>query len=91
MTALCIGTPVVATRIACEGLDTADGENVLLADDPATFVQAMARVMSDPDCAARLGTNGRVTAERTYSWDVVGSKLRSTYLRLAGRDGGAAA
>ena len=86
-----MGTPVVATRIVCESLDAVDGENVLLADDPAAFVQAMARVMSDPDCAARLGSNGRATAERTYSWDVVGSKLRSTYLRLAGRDGAAAA
>lgn len=80
-----MGTPVVATRIAGEGLDAVDDENVLLADDPATFVRAMARVMTDSNRAARLGANGRATAERTYSWDVVGNKLRSTYLHLARR------
>ena len=80
-----MGTPVVATRIACEGLDAVHGENVLLADEPAAFVQAMSRVMTDRDFAARLGANGRATAEHTYSWDVVGKHLRSTYLDLAGR------
>lgn len=79
-----MGTPVVATRIACEGLDAVHGENVLLADEPASFVQAMSRVMTDRAFAARLGANGRATAERTYSWDVVGRHLRTAYLDLIG-------
>jgi glycosyltransferase involved in cell wall biosynthesis len=80
-----MGAPVVATRLACEGLQAVDGENILLADDPQAFVGAMARVMSDRALSARLGSAGRLTAERTYSWDVIGKRMRDLYLDLAGR------
>ncbi len=74
-----MGMPVVATSIACEGLDAVIGENILVADDVAGFVGAVSRVLGDPGLGARLGAGGRATVERTYSWNVLGTKLRRLY------------
>jgi glycosyltransferase involved in cell wall biosynthesis len=74
-----MGMPVVATSIACEGLDAVPGENILVADDVAGFVAAVSRVLADPALGARLGAAARTTVERTYSWNVLGAKLRRLY------------
>ena len=80
-----MGMPVVATSIACEGLDAVHGENILVADDVAGFVRETARVLADPALGARLGAAARATAEREYSWDVLGMKLRRQYHRAIAR------
>jgi glycosyltransferase involved in cell wall biosynthesis len=77
-----MGAPVVATRIACEGLAAIDGQNVLMADEPEDFVAATGRVLGDRGLAAHLGAGGRAVVERTYSWDIVGARLRSLYLEI---------
>ncbi len=74
-----MGAPVVATRAASEGLDAVHGENILLADDAEDFVQATAEVLRDRSLAARIGAGGRASVEKTYSWNVVGARLRSLY------------
>ena len=74
-----MGMPVVATSIACEGLEAVPGENILVADDVAGFVGAVSRVLAEPGLGARLGAGGRATVERTYSWNVLGKKLRRLY------------
>ena len=77
-----MGKAVVATTIGCEGLEAQDGENILIRDDPAEFSQAVLQVLGDRTLRARLGRNGRATAESTYSWEVVGEGLRGAYRRL---------
>jgi glycosyltransferase involved in cell wall biosynthesis len=74
-----MGMPVVATGIACEGLDAVPGENILVANDVAGFVEAVSRVLTEPALRARLGAGGRATVERTYSWNVIGANLRRLY------------
>ena len=74
-----MGMPVVATRIASEGLEAVHGENILMADDGAGFVRQVARVLAEPGLGARLGAAGRATVERVYSWNVLGTKLRRQY------------
>lgn len=55
--AFACGRPVVSTRIGAQGLAVADGENILLADDPADFAQACAKVLADATLSARLVEN----------------------------------
>ena len=50
-----------------------------MADDVAGFVGAVSRVLAEPGLGARLGAGGRATVERTYSWNVLGKKLRRLY------------
>jgi len=78
-----MGKPVVTTSIGCEGLAAVDGENVLIRDDPRDFAKAVLAVLEDEALARRLGDAGRATAERDYSWDVIGRQLIETYLNVA--------
>lgn len=74
-----MGAPVVATRAASEGLDAVHGENILLADDADEFVRATAQVLQDRALASRIGAGGRAAVEKTYSWNVVGARIRGLY------------
>jgi glycosyltransferase involved in cell wall biosynthesis len=63
------GKPVVATPLAAEGLEAEDGVNILLAEQPARFVAAISGLLRDSNDRQRLGTNGRQTFERLYTWE----------------------
>lgn len=53
-TAMSHGLPVVATRIAAEGMFLEDERNVLIADDTDSFVAAVLRLYDDPALWLRL-------------------------------------
>jgi glycosyltransferase involved in cell wall biosynthesis len=57
--ALMLGTPVVATSIAAEGLDLVDGRDVLIADDAKAFAVAVERLIGDAGLWGRLRAQGR--------------------------------
>ena len=78
-----MGKPVVSTSVGCEGLAAADGDNILIRDEPRAFAHAVMAVLEDAALARRLGERGRDTAERLYSWDVIGRQMIDTYLRIA--------
>lgn len=80
-----LGMPVVATSIACEGLDAVHEGNILIADDAESFVREIARVLAEPALAARLGAAGRALVERRYSWSVLGVTMRSLYRDVLAR------
>jgi glycosyltransferase involved in cell wall biosynthesis len=85
-----MGKAIVSTSIGCEGLETLDGENILIRDEPGEFSDAVVQVLRDDELRNRLGRNGRKTAEETYAWPVVGQKLIALYKdRLAVRSQGA--
>jgi glycosyltransferase involved in cell wall biosynthesis len=83
-----MGKPVVSTSIGCEGLAAADGDNILIRDDPKDFARAIAAVLDDGELRRRLGERGRATAERLYSWDAIGRAMRETYLTVASHGAG---
>lgn len=60
--------PVVSTRIGAEGLQARHGENLYLADDPASFAAAVIELMANRQLAERLALGGRRTLERHYDW-----------------------
>lgn len=77
-----LGKAVVSTTIGSEGLDTVDGENILIRDDPNAFAGAVAQVLEDSTLRDRLGENGRRTVERHYDWKVIGRHLNSELAAL---------
>jgi len=79
-----MGKPVVSTSVGCEGLEAVDGENILIRDDPGEFADAIRLVAGDATLRRRLGENARSTAERLYSWDVVGREMERAYRGLLG-------
>ena len=55
------GVPVVACRIAAEGLPCRDGVDLLLAEEPAEFARALVRLWRDRPLAERLIAEARST------------------------------
>jgi len=78
-----MGKPVVTTSIGCEGLAARDGVNLLVRDRPEDFAAAIVQVLRDGDLRRRLGEAGRQTAQRLYSWDVVGEHMTDLYRNVA--------
>jgi glycosyltransferase involved in cell wall biosynthesis len=74
-----MGKAVISTRLGAEGLDARHDENILLADDPVEFAQAVIRVLQHAGLRSRLGTSARATVERLYSWDGIGTGMRALY------------
>ena len=66
--AMAMGVPVVTTPAGLEGLSCRPGEEVLVADDAAGLAEVVARVLTQPDLARRLGERGRQYVLRNHSW-----------------------
>jgi glycosyltransferase involved in cell wall biosynthesis len=57
------GVPVIASRIAAEGLPYADGKDLILAEEPGEFARALVRLWRDQRLARKLAREGRKTVE----------------------------
>lgn len=57
------GVPVVASRVAAEGLPYTDGKDILLAEEPTEFARALVRLWRDRQLADSLAREGRRTVE----------------------------
>ena len=81
-----IGVPVLATAIAARGLEgLRNGENILIASDPAAFAAILQSVIADRSQLLQIATSGRRTYEAFYSRKVVASRfgqLLSRHLKV---------
>jgi sugar transferase (PEP-CTERM/EpsH1 system associated) len=73
--AMAAGKAVVSTTIGAEGLPVSHGENILLADDPASFANSIIDLISDPARRRKLGQAARELVASSYSWHAVGKTL----------------
>jgi sugar transferase (PEP-CTERM/EpsH1 system associated) len=73
--------PVVATCAALEGLEAAPGREVLTADEPAAFAEAVLQVL-EGRAPEDLGIRGREFVESRHPWDLQLTKLDSLVERL---------
>jgi glycosyltransferase involved in cell wall biosynthesis len=69
------GRAVVSTTIGAEGLGTRSGEHLSLADDPAGFADAIARLLKDPELRRVLGEAGRGLYLDRFIWPVAWRSL----------------
>lgn len=80
--AMAAGKTIVSTTIGAEGLDVADGENILIADKPADFANAVVSLFLDSDRRERIGRKAREHVQKHYSWAAV-TKVLDEALRRA--------
>lgn len=76
------GLPMVSTPIGAEGVDLADGQNILLAAGEEAFAAATLRLLTCPDLNQTLRTSGRAWVEAHYSWQAVYQQMDQVYHRL---------
>ena len=65
------GVPVVSTTLGAEGLDYTDGQSILIADTPADFAVACARLLADTATATAIAQTAQVLVAERFSWDGV--------------------
>ncbi|WLA67661.1 glycosyltransferase family 4 protein [Bradyrhizobium diazoefficiens] len=84
------GKPVVASRIGGIPELVVDGETgVLFEPGDADELQGhISRLMDDPSLRARMGTSGRIRAERQFSIEKHNADLTDTYRSLMNASGG---
>lgn len=75
--------PVVSTTMGAVGIALTLGDNVLLADEPVTFADAILRLLDEPSARQRLAASGLALLRREYSLDVNTKRLRRIVGELA--------
>jgi glycosyltransferase involved in cell wall biosynthesis len=85
--AMAVGKATVSTTVGAEGLDVRHDRDILLADDPSGFSEAVVSILKQDDLRRRLEAASAATAAR-YDWSVITEKfvevLRTT-IKAAGR------
>lgn len=80
--AMALGMPIISTRIGAEGIDVRDGDNILFAESPRDFLQAIQHLLSNNALRKRLGENARETALKHYTWEAVIKQQETFYQGL---------
>jgi len=65
--AMGMGKAIVSTSVGCEGLNVADGQNILIGDSPIVFADKVISVLRDEELRKNLETKARSLALE-YDW-----------------------
>jgi len=83
--ALAMGMPIVSTTFAASGLGLCDGQHLLMADTPEAFETKTLQLLSNKAQRDHLASVGRGIVMNTYSWEVIGKKLRDAYVAASAK------
>ena len=72
--AMATGKAVVSSTVGAEGLDVHHGRDIILADDPRSFAQAVIMILRDPELRHRYEKAAVETAAR-YDWPAIGERF----------------
>lgn len=73
--AMALGTAIVSTSKGAEGIAVHDGQDILIADTPQVFADAVLQVFADEALRAGLAVAGRALVEREYDWALLAQRL----------------
>jgi len=81
--AMAAGKAVVSTSIGAEGLDVHDGRDIVLADDPDSFSDAVLTLLSD-HLSRRQYERAAAELAARYDWAVIGDQFGGILETLGG-------
>jgi glycosyltransferase involved in cell wall biosynthesis len=84
--ALALGTPVVSTSKGVQGLELTPRQDLLVADEPARFADAVVQVLKDEVYRKMLGDNGQRAVSARYNWQTIAQQL-DEFIEQVARDG----
>ena len=67
--AMAMGQPVVSTSLGAEGIPASNRENIMIADNPEEFAQAVTELVSDNSLFSKIRINARKLMEAKYAWE----------------------
>ena len=80
--AMATARAVVSTSVGAEGLDVHHGRDIMLADDPGSFAQAVIMLLRDPELRRRYEQGAAETAAR-YDWPAIGERFAEVLQTVA--------
>jgi glycosyltransferase involved in cell wall biosynthesis len=79
---LAYGEAIVTTTIGLEGIEAESGKEVIVADTPQDFAEAVLQLLDNFEMRSEIAKNGRDLVERKYDWQVVLRKVNDIYLEF---------
>lgn len=80
--AMAVGTPCVATSLACMALQVIPGRDVMVADSAGEFAAAVCELLDNPERRREMAEHGRHYVEQFHNWNEIGDRLNKIYLKL---------
>jgi polysaccharide biosynthesis protein PslH len=77
------GVPIVSTTLGAEGLPVTDGKDILIADEPAPFADAILKVLKDRAGARALAERCREVVRKGFSVEFLRGQAESILEGLA--------
>ncbi len=77
--AMAMGKAIVSTTLGAEGIEAVPERELLIEDDPASFGDAVNRLLAEPSLAARIGQSARQLALERYAWSGAARALEAFY------------
>lgn len=83
--AMAMGKTVVTTSLGLSGIAAVPGRDLLVADDPDIFAEAVIRLLRDSSLRRRIGSAAQTFVVREHNWAAVAERYEEIY--RAARDG----
>jgi sugar transferase (PEP-CTERM/EpsH1 system associated) len=80
--AMAMGKAVVSTTVGAEGLPVTSGQNIVIADEPARFSQAVVHLIRDVEARRRIEAEARRIVVEKYDWSAVAQDFEDALQRL---------
>ena len=80
--AMAMGKAIVSTAIGAEGIEAVPGRDILIADDPKDFAEAVGRLLAEPALARQIGNAARQLSETRYAWSSAARALESFFRQV---------
>jgi sugar transferase (PEP-CTERM/EpsH1 system associated) len=84
--AMAMGKAVISTSVGAEGLPVRSGLDILIADSPDEFANAVVRLLADRNLRRDLGRAARQLVVQKHSWASVAQHFESTLETLLSPD-----
>jgi sugar transferase (PEP-CTERM/EpsH1 system associated) len=81
--AMAMGKAVVSTTVGAEGLPVTPGRDILIADDPALFAQAVVHLIRDTQARQALEAAARRLVVERYDWSAVAMDFEDAVTSIA--------
>jgi glycosyltransferase involved in cell wall biosynthesis len=76
---MAMGAPIVATSLGAEGYPVESGRQLILADKPESFAEAVVCLLRDEERRADLRRTARSFVEERYDWSVIVPRVEEVY------------
>ncbi len=81
MEAMAMHKPIVTTQLGCEGFNITSGREMMVADAPDEFADAVIALLNRPDQSQAMTERAFAFVSNQYDWSVIVPKLESIYER----------